>query len=290
MMRCRVAFAAFAASLSQPLVAETPLVTFDPIDDWAVEREAGSCALQRSFADRDGRQVHLEMREFSLDPRIRYTVYSPDVARRYEDIRYRTEPDVTTSAALNAISLTFGDLGRGIRFEGDILRASDRPDDLGELDPAILDARKDEVTGISIVEGFEQSIHLSTGQLTEPLDQLADCFDGLLTEWGLDAAAHHSLSRMAGPVDLSDWAHRFVQRYPLDMLRAGKSASVTARVMIGTQGEIEGCHVPPDIDEGFARPTCDSLLEHGRFEPALDADGNPIRSFWTTTVVYAINS
>ena len=39
----------------------------------------------------------------------------------------------------------------------------------------------------------------------------------------------------------------------------------------------------------FQQVACDTLMRYARFDPALDADGNTIASFYTTTIQYRVS-
>jgi protein TonB len=67
------------------------------------------------------------------------------------------------------------------------------------------------------------------------------------------------------------------QDYPLSALRAGHEGTVRFELTIGTDGRVTGCRITEssgysDLD----RATCRLMEKRARFQPARDANGNPV--------------
>lgn len=79
-----------------------------------------------------------------------------------------------------------------------------------------------------------------------------------------------------------------MQNYPTQMALGGKSAFLSVRVMVNEQGEAGSCIVQNEnVDKAFTDAVCAGLARH--FEPALDAEGKPMSSFYQTIVTYLID-
>jgi TonB family protein len=113
------------------------------------------------------------------------------------------------------------------------------------------------------------------------------CLDELLEHWGLDAAIQRTLSRSAHPVDQMGWARRVQASYPPELLRAGRSGVVNIRLIIGADGKPVSCMSNKDSpDRAFEEHACETTMRAARFEPALDASGAPVASYFTTVIAY----
>lgn len=77
--------------------------------------------------------------------------------------------------------------------------------------------------------------------------------------------------------------------YPATALRNGEEGTVGASYDIATDGEVENCQVTqssgsPTLD----RTSCMLITRNGRYKPARDADGRPIRSHGSRHIVWRI--
>lgn len=77
--------------------------------------------------------------------------------------------------------------------------------------------------------------------------------------------------------------------YPARALREERSGTSSIRWEISTAGRVENCTVvassgSPDLD----RAACQAITRRGRYEPALDASGAPIRSAASRRVVWRL--
>lgn len=60
------------------------------------------------------------------------------------------------------------------------------------------------------------------------------------------------------------------------------------RVIVNPQGRVEDCAIIKATEtEKLELPAC-KVMEDATFEPALDAAGQPMRSFYATTITYVI--
>jgi len=152
------------------------------------------------------------------------------------------------------------------------------------------DARESEIEGIRITGLFNQEVYLETGSLHPAMDAMRMCVDELLNHWGIDAEAHRSLLRPVRSIEQERWSRELIDRYPRNLLRRGEQAYVRIRLNVSVEGRATDCAVQSRLnDTQFDELACELLIEHARFEPALDGDGLPIASFWQTAVIYSIN-
>lgn len=147
-----------------------------------------------------------------------------------------------------------------------------------------------QITGMRVDGGFEQQVLLRTGSLAAPLRAMDACLDELMLHWGIDVEAHRHLSRAVEPLDYDRLAREIVNNYPREMLRQHQQAMVRVRLAVGADGSATGCNLQNDYNETqFEQVVCQNMLEYARFEPALDAAGQPIASYYQVAVTYRLN-
>lgn len=99
-----------------------------------------------------------------------------------------------------------------------------------------------------------------------------------------------SKARGVSPKGQNSWAGRIQANYPTRAAREEREGRVGVRVTIDGEGRVSSCTVSsssgsPDLDEA----ACDGMTRYARFNPALDAAGNPVSASWATSIVYKLN-
>jgi protein TonB len=99
-----------------------------------------------------------------------------------------------------------------------------------------------------------------------------------------------SKARPAKPKGQGSWAARIQDNYPSAALRKEIEGTVGVRVTVGPDGRVSGCTVSGSSGSGdLDSAACDGMTRYARFEPALDAAGNPTTGSFSTRIVYKIN-
>lgn len=294
-----VALAGLCAA-SDGRAADGGEVLLKPSSVWAMNYALDSCHLARTFGEGEDK-VTVEFRQFG--PARTFTLVvvgetlSPRGARR-EPFTTIFEPLGVRQEHENALR---GELADGRHLiqtsaafdpeDVEIQKAGDKGDwepSAEDESPVVPDrAREAKVERLRLAGPFRESIVLELGPMDKPMDAMRACIDELLTHWGIDAQAHRTLTRRAVPANYpGDWLTP--QDYPSGLLRQGKGAAVHFRLMIDETGGVTDCSVQANIGEGFDKTTCKLLTRPARFKPALDAQGQPIRSFYTSTVTWTL--
>lgn len=119
-------------------------------------------------------------------------------------------------------------------------------------------------------------------KLKKVLDQ---CEDNLMTAIGLDGPTLRALRTQARALPgASHWIDPD-KDYPPKMHRKGKSGLVRVRLIIGKSGRLTGCNVLASIGgDAFGKVTCDLMLAHAQYKPAISASGKPVKSYFETRV------
>jgi len=278
---------ALATLAGQPATAadEAPL-EFSPTSKWVMDYDADSCALRRTFGDAE-RQALLELRAYAPGIWFQVTVASGTLKSSGNAPEVGFEPGSELWKPQNVIIGSFGDTLKGVVYYDSL-----RPDRDSEVPwtEAQRDAREAEISALAVNHSFERDLSLRTGALHAPMTAMRACLDDLLSQWGVDVAAHRTLSRWVTPKDYESWVRRVQEHYPPTMLNVHRNGYVRIRLMVGTDGRPSSCNVQVTVrDPEFQQTACDILMDYAQFEPALDARGQAIASFYVTSVFYQLS-
>lgn len=297
----RLSMFVFLAALALPggAMAKEPL-RLKPSSKWNVHYADDSCRMGRIFGAGDEKVVLIADRyQPGGDLRMSFAG-KPAYSRLNEGtVKIRFGPDEAEQEVPFFPGL-LGDktptliLQRGVRivpYPPELLKAYEAAVKAKKFDfewPRIAPEREAAATYIEVQRSIGQSFILETGSLGGPLAALEKCTDELLDHWGIDVARHASLSRPVRPK--SDYRNWMKSRdYPSEMLRLGKRAIVHFRMNVDAAGQPTACHVQQSTrPKAFDDAVCKVIMRNARFEPALDAEGKPIASYWLNSVVFHI--
>ena len=279
-----------AAALAPTCVqAADPPLLMAPASAWVFDRAEDSCAVRRAF-QAGGDQVLLELRQFRPGEGFQVTLVSDTLSPADREPRVRFEPDDDFHEPAALFVFDQG-TAHGILYNDSLLPNRMREaGPLNEWPEAEREARELAITGLSVTGAFKRDLTLQTGRMFLPMADLRDCMDELLERWGMDANIQHTLTRPAVPVDAQSWVRRVQERYPARQLNVGRSGIAMIRLIVGVDGKPTSCITNKDApDHEFDEQACEIVMRYARFEPALDANGAPTESLWTTTIVYVIS-
>ena len=140
------------------------------------------------------------------------------------------------------------------------------------------------VRDLTVKTKFRKFYRLALGSMAAPMRTLRGCTTDLVRRWGLDPAEQASLTRRPTPVgNPGSWMNS--KDYPSDMLRRGSNGMGQFRLEISETGSIAACHIQSRTNpDAFADLSCRLLSKRGRFTPALDRNGKPIKSYYVSSV------
>lgn len=127
-------------------------------------------------------------------------------------------------------------------------------------------------------------VTLNVRSLGAPMAAMRTCTADLVKQWGLDPVQQEKGKEAAKPFGKpGDWLRS--ADYPTGALWMGISAVIDFRLMVDATGQPTDCHIQrmtnaPD----FAALTCKLLMKRAKFHPALSADGQPIASYYVSSV------
>lgn len=139
------------------------------------------------------------------------------------------------------------------------------------------------VDGIDVRLANGPTLALQLGNMAAPLAALRACIDDMYKSWGIDPAQQKALSHEARPTNAT--VSSVKSDYPSEPLLNSLSAYVPVRLTIDATGKPTLCVVQVEsVGQAFKTAVCSHL--QGRYEPALDANGQPVTSLFHTSVFY----
>ena len=98
-----------------------------------------------------------------------------------------------------------------------------------------------------------------------------------------------SRARGASPDNLNRWAARIQGDYPSSALRREEQGTVTMRITIGASGRVEACAVTGSSgSSALDDAACRGMQRYARYNPALNAAGDPIPDTTSQSIRYVL--
>lgn len=290
------AIVALAAALSPTSLhaARGGEAVLEPTSPWAATYEDGRCRLSRMFSGPDGPHP-LIFEQTAPGSKFRMAMAGSRVAdmNAFRPARLSFGPEGTESDQdiAKERSAEFGAVVflKDIDFAPSAPKADDQGADLRftAMDTAIDTAAAAPLRSVSLVQGARK-LTFKTGPLAAPLDVLNACTGHILETWGIDPEAQRSASRKATLQNDIKVARAIQERYPRQAVIEGRGGVVGVAVLVDQTGAPTECKITDDSgDRDMNGLGCEFLMK-AKFDPALDADGKPIKSFWVTRITYRL--
>lgn len=277
-------------------VTSTPahgkVVEIAPSSPWNVDFGEEKCRLARFFGE-EGDKHLLLIEQYWPGESVGMTVagssYARYGSREKTELRFSAaQPPVDTKPFTGKI----GDFGDGVVYS--TIKVGASLNTLGG-ENSILPSRmrtldKDAAQKVEFVSLRQRGdeIRLMTGPLDQAFEVLNQCSVDLIGTWGLDVEQHRTATRMPVWTNRNEIVRRIVAYYPRNALIAGEEGIMRMRVIVDTEGKVEDCVIiKASKNDRLNSPACRAMSE-ARFTPALDAAGQPMRSFFVESIVYQV--
>lgn len=146
------------------------------------------------------------------------------------------------------------------------------------------------IQSLNLSGALVQKVSLKTGPLTDVLSLFAECIEGMPKRRAASSEIGNGKSQSAKTIGEREWAMQISADYPAHLLREMKQGGVGVRVQVSPKGRATFCEVTSHYGPaGFNDSACLAMMRHSRFEPALDANGEPIWGSYSTRITYRIN-
>lgn len=298
--RLSAAAAALLVLTSAPVVAKPP-VLLAPSTKWHLNYSEDSCQLTRGFGT-GADQVFLYLEQFAPGPLYQARLIGRPFRNSDRIAKLTIAADDGKPMVFSALTGTMGDKQPMLVFSIPIL-AKGAPGSVGLAAPAAGGGeQQSESPPAFVVDGSKQGnevrinppgagpdLVLQVGPMLKAVVSMQTCMDELLTHWGIDAVAHKTLQRLPKPLN-NPGRWMTTDDYPEGALRGGESAVVNFRVTVASDGRVSGCAIQRATrGPEFVKRTCELIRQRARFEPALDATGKPIASYYVNAVQWLIS-
>lgn len=281
------AFGALAGTAHATDAGTTPRV-FKPAGNWTADYGEDYCRLERNFSNGTD-QLSLAMDRIQPGVGTRMILVGDTVKlyRRAVTVGFRFLPSGGDRMGQLLRSETPGG-SQYLLITPVFMAAPPKP---GAPPPPTYDRAKEQdfagtIDGILLTDGTIDPIEIDTGNLKPVIGALQACTDDLLKYWGLDVEKHRTEKRPVLPDgDTSKWLPQGTIPFS-DFAKLSGGVNMI-RLMVDATGKPTDCKIHfPSLDETTNKKICDSLLENAHFLPALDADGNPFASYYTTPPLF----
>ena len=287
-----VLFASIAAALvTAPAQART--VTLAPSSKWAISFDDEGCRLARIFGEGDDQTTMVMIRSRPGSSGDHMVIAGRPVGNIQE--RHGVEVGFGPGTDINETRPYRGSLGEiepALIFSSVSIRPERKASqsDQSKEDQAALraESRKlaDRVIYMTVADRSDE-LRFDFGSMKDVNTVMDDCANGLIEGWGLDAEKHASAMREPVPLNAEDWIRS--SDYPRDMRRAGQPAIINVRMIVDADGSPTECHIQSTTrPKAFDDAVCSSILKRASFDPALDAAGKPMKSFYQTRVHFMV--
>lgn len=280
------------AALTTAFPAQAAPVVVQPSSPWNVDFAEDKCRLTRTFGEGDQRHF-LAFQQYWPAREVGLTVAGPALDRfrslaRTEVRFFEEQQPMRTSPFTGSVE----GFGTGVIFS--TLRldtGAPEPNKLGETGepglPQMDLAFGQKVQFLELQQGG-RAVRLETGALDEAFKVLNQCTLDLLRDWGLDAERHLTAQSKPRWTNEAALVRKIVANYPRDALAQGEQAILRMRVIVSAEGTVESCTlIKTTTTVRLDSPACE-VMQRAQFEPARDANGQPFRSLFATSITYRI--
>lgn len=264
--------------------------SLSPSTPWNVDYGKTKCRLARAFGEGDDRHL-LFMEQAGPDDSFGFTVAGPRLDRfknsRSISIQFGDLPEPDREP-FSGTTETFGAsiIYSGLKFAHEDERETDLDADT-QL-PAIDTSKAATIEKVTIRRRARELV-FETGNLEEPIKVLNHCALDLVKYWGLDPDKHRAMTKLPEWKNKDFIVKRIQSHYPSSALRAGEQGIFRMRAIVEADGSVSDCSLNnATTTERLESNGCQQMMR-AKFEPALDGNGEPMRSFYTTTITYQVN-
>lgn len=280
---------AFVAVSSASVAAERAPVVLPKVGAWVLKYNDDSCDLVGQFGEGNNRII-MKMTKYGPGTAFDLTLYGKPLraneAHTYTSIafgpglqlaRIRAMSGKAGEEPMRIINSWWLNRGEGIAYPTD---ESGKPTSL----PPIAPEQEAAFTYLDVAPFPGRTYRLNTGSMGDAMKAMRTCIDNLVTAWGFDPVQQAALSRRVKPLqNPGEWVRS--GDYPTGLLMQGASGIINFRLDVDETGAATGCHIQAMTKPlGFADTTCRLIRQRAKFEPALDATGKPVKSYYVNTV------
>ena len=256
-----------------------------PAAPWNIEFAENRCILSRMFDGEYGRHVVFFEQSFP-GPHLGMTM-AGDRLRKFPRGTW-TYFGARNDVPMLPLERDYGevpDIGPAIILHSVFMGSAEPKDDDGALEAAGIDLEEAGTVDRVILKLGSTGLSFETGNLAAPMQAMNVCTSDLMKSWGLDPEQHAAYTppRWINSERITEAIQR---DYPRKALYRGERGIFRLRVIVELDGSVSDCHAEKStVTQYLETPACEEMLK-ARFEPARNALGQTIRSFYATSITY----
>lgn len=281
-------------ALAAPAPALAAPVVLKPASNWNVDYGAEVCSLIRVFGEEPEQHI-LSLRQYWPGESFGMTVGG----RSYRKFGSRTRTKVRFADGQEGFEARpfagkMEGYGAAVIFsEVDVAKegstaAQGDPAQGGGAIPMLDISAGAAVRFVELQQGA-QIVRLETGPMAQAFKVMNDCTASLVKEWGLDPERLRTAQNRPRWLNRDALVQRIVATYPGGALLSGEQGIMRMRVMVNAQGTVDSCTIIKATNtSALESPACE-VMKQAKFDPARDATGAAMPSYYATSITYQIN-
>jgi TonB family protein len=253
--------------------------------NWVARYDRDACSLSAQFGEGDN-GVIASFARYQPGDNFDLTLIGKRLgfpgAAGEADLDFGTKPYRKRDVMVGTMGSTPAIFFKSIRFDGWEWKEAVDP-------PAVTREMEKGVTGVTVsLKGRKPFRLVVVKGFGNPMVALRACMDDLIKTWGYDPAVQAALSRRVTPrTSPGSWIKN--DDYPMMAIRKGASGLVQFRLDVDPKGKVAGCYILARTSpDEFADTTCRIMTKRARLDPAIDAGGKPVRSFFVSSVQFLL--
>ena len=278
---------AVAGLLVAPAAQAQDAAVFRPTGAWVADYGDDYCRLVRTFSDgKDEVSLALERTQPGTPVRLILVGDGIKTFRRADQIGYALLPSGNAARSRYVRSETT-EGKQFLSFDPITLApfvftppAPGTPPGPPKYDRAAEQQTARGITALSLTEGLTLPVRIETESLRNPIVAMQACADDLLKVWGLDPDKHKT---MTAPAILNPRSDGVLPQGTIPFGDFGKlgGGANEVRLLIGADGKPTACVVrSPSLSQTLNTRICNLAMERASFQPAKDANGEAMTSYW----------
>ncbi|MEO0871884.1 MAG: energy transducer TonB [Pseudomonadota bacterium] len=268
------------------------IVTLQPSSDWNIEFGPDRCRLSRLFGTKE--EPHIVYFE-QAGPSARFALTMAGKELRIFEQHFN-HLSMNPGDGYPRVDHYWGEI-RGIGPAVTVLE-HDISEDLVSETEAVESYDSMELPAIDLDEAAKidrifyghkgTAIAFETGNLSAPFQALNSCTSDFLRAWGLDQDQHAKFKSLPVLQNERDIDRSVKKLYPSMARLRGAQAIIRLVAIVEADGSMSDCWLQ-NATEGarFKSPAC-KVMQDAEFAPALDVNGEPMRSYFVKTLNYQI--
>lgn len=268
------------------IAASEDAIVLGPISAWNINYGDESCRLSRLFGSEEDQ--HLLFFEQSAPSDGFGVTMAGSSLRRFRHAQSielgmeRGQP----MGQQRIYKANFGAFGPAIVVSSHSLEHSTEA--LTASQNAGIDLVAAETVNRVVIKRSRRVLSFETGNMRAPMEALNSCTFSFLEEWGLNPELHRNYTPPRWTNELPV-AQRLQEIYPRRAIRRGEQGVFRLRAIVEADGSMSACHIVNSTAQNELETSACAEMENAEFDPAIDSNGRPMRSFYATSISYRLN-